>query len=286
MSVYINIGKCRLYSCDIDFNKAYIQLYGLTNNEIDELFKGYDNPNSKEAEDIRKRFLVIKERNIKKLERKQEEEWKLLKKYYPDFAKTLEENENEVLEKKSKATEEYFRIIHPEYNELPESEKAKLEYDKSLLFENVDELDSFLTKTFQETSKKELIEYFLGQKKTDKFFEIMYPEYAFITPAMSFKLLFERDFIEEHLEEIDSYYKKCKEQNSRTQLKDENDREIIATAINSIKKEIADKENKSRLEQARDRKRQAEQRKNQAYELERQAEQALEQKKGKTQDEH
>lgn len=292
ISVYIDFGNCRLYSCDIDFYKAHLQYYGLSKIECDELFGDYEHLTSQELENIRKKYKEMKKQNLDVLKEQKKEDWQLLKKYYPDFAKTIEEDsrkkDNEVTDKKKKDTEEYFRILYPEYDELSLQEQARLEYDRSILYENIDEINSFFEsyskKHLQELDNKELIEIILTERKIDKYFKLMCPEYDVLPPTLQFKLLFERDFIEEHLEEIDLFYKECKEQNSKTQMQDMDEREIVQTIINNIKEQIEEKKKTPKLQQARDRKTQAEQKRLQALELKRKTERALDKKKGRTEE--
>ena len=68
-------------------------------------------------------------------------------------------------------------------------------------------------------------------KKADKYFEVLHPEYETLTPEEKSKLITDRDFISDHIEEIESWYEEAVGHGAK-----EGDPSIIEEAIRIIKR--------------------------------------------------
>ena len=246
ISVYIDFGKCKLYSCKLNFYTAYLQFYGLSQDEYDTRREEYKHATFEELESITKKYEEIKKKNIQNLTEQEQEERRILKKYYPEFADKLEEIENapkedeksEISAEKIRRADEFFRILHPEFDELSQEEQSKLMRDKDIILENIDELILFYEKLDRKDDKENLdtIKFFIDMKKTEKYFKLMYPEYHELPMLMQFKLLEEQEFIKEHIDEIDLYYQNFEMNNTDGQVQEFDERKKIKEIVDNLKK--------------------------------------------------
>ena len=110
----------------------------------------------------------------------------------------------------------YFEILHPEYDTLTPGEKYEVIDDIGFIEEHIDEIDKYYEGCMREGSvaqqdgltEQEIIANALRIVKTDKYFEILHPEYDTLTLGEKYKVIDDRAFIANHIDEID---KICKE---------------------------------------------------------------------------
>ena len=137
----------------------------------------------------------------------------------------------------------YFKMLHPDMDALTPGEQLKLMEDRDFIAENIDEIDSY----YQDCKKpgtyayekglddQEIISMAVKDKKVDRYFEMLHPDMDTLTPGEKFRLMKDKDFIAENIDEIDSYYQDCKKPGTYAYEKGLDDQEIISMAVKDKK---------------------------------------------------
>ena len=71
-------------------------------------------------------------------------------------------------------------------------------------------------------------------EKVDKYFELLHPEYATLTPGEQFKLMRDQAFIEDHIDEIDAECSELMAHDGATEV----DTQVIQDAIRNVKSSV------------------------------------------------
>ena len=137
----------------------------------------------------------------------------------------------------------YFEILHPEYDTLTPGEKYEVIDDIGFIEEHIDEIDKYYEGCMREGSvaqqdgltEQEIIANALRIVKTDKYFEILHPEYDTLTLGEKCKVIDDRAFIANHIDEIDKYYEDSMREGSGAQQDGLTEQEIIANALRIVK---------------------------------------------------
>ena len=80
------------------------------------------------------------------------------------------------------------------------------------------------------------------KQKIDKYFNLLHPEYETLTPGQQLELMDDRNFIADHIDEIDKYYEGCMREGSGAQQEGWTEQQIIANAIRRVKVNLYDKQ--------------------------------------------
>ena len=137
----------------------------------------------------------------------------------------------------------YFKMLHPDFDTLTPGKQLKLMEDRNFIVENIDEIDSY----YQDCKKpgsyaydkglddQEIISRAVKNKKVDRYFEMLHPDFDTLTPGEQFRLMDEKNFIIEHIDEIDVFYQNAILNNGRDE--EYSGKEILQSALDNARQE-------------------------------------------------
>lgn len=113
--------------------------------------------------------------------------------------------------------EKYFELLHPDYDSLTPEERFKLMGEKSFIRENIEEIDKYYQESMQfggesqqqGVNEKEIIEDAIKNIKVEKYFEMIHPNYDSLSPEERFKLMGEKSFIRQNIDQIDKQFQEA-----------------------------------------------------------------------------
>ena len=128
----------------------------------------------------------------------------------------------------------YFEALHPEYETLTPEEKSKLIRDRVFIRDHIEEIKSWYEEAVGHGAKEgdpRIIEEAIRMAKSKMYIKMLYPDYSNLDPADRETIANNRLFINDHVEEIESWYEEAVGHGAK-----EGDPSIIEEAIRIIKR--------------------------------------------------
>ena len=129
--------------------------------------------------------------------------------------------------------DKYFGALHPEYETLTPEEKSKLIRDRVFIRDHIEEIKSWYEEAVGHGAKEgdpRIIEEAIRMAKSKMYIKMLYPDYSNLDPADRETIANNRLFINDHVEEIESWYEEAVGHGAK-----EGDPKIIEEAIRIIK---------------------------------------------------
>ena len=132
--------------------------------------------------------------------------------------------------------DKYFGALHPEYETLTPEEKSKLIRDRVFIRDHIEEIKSWYEEAVGHGAKEgdpRIIEEAIRMAKSKMYIKMLYPDYSNLDPADRETIANNRLFINDHVEEIESWYEEAVGHGAK-----EGDPSIIEEAIRMAKSKM------------------------------------------------
>lgn len=142
-----------------------------------------------------------------------------------------------------KLIENYFKMLHPEYETLSSDEQSELMFDIDFISEYINEIDALYCAakrpntlaSKQGLSDQKILSNIVRRKKIDKYFNLLHPEFDSLTPSEQARLIDEKIFISNNIEDIDKFYHASKKPTAHAYQEGFSDQKILSIAVNRKK---------------------------------------------------
>lgn len=141
----------------------------------------------------------------------------------------------------SKEIEEYFKLLYPNVKDLKNEEafyamKDYIFIDKHIekIHRKFENIVSNKEKNGEEIDESKIIVNVVNSIKSDRYFELLHPEFETLTPEEEFETMRDMAFIAEHIGEIDRKFQDIV-RNKEKNCEEINKQAIIKSVIEGIK---------------------------------------------------
>jgi len=112
---------------------------------------------------------------------------------------------------RSQKIDKYFKILYPEYKDMSHEEQGKALKDKEYIRDNLWKIEEgYKNRRGDGMSPQQAIRATIISQKTDKYFEILYPEYKDMSHEEQGKALKDKEFIRDNLNRIELMYQNAR----------------------------------------------------------------------------